>query len=89
VDSRPRRELQSAALRFLRFAPEHAALAQEIAHAAAERAAIRHRNTDYEGALNGVAPGEWDDEFLHRHVKAAAHDAVDEFLDRHRSPSQG
>lgn len=51
----------------------------------AARAYIRHRFTDYEDALDALAGEEvWDDDFLNRHVKASAHDAVDDLLDRHR-----
>ena len=50
----------------------------------AVRAHIRHNYTDYESAL--AAYGEYPvDEETHRAEKAAAHLAVDEFLDEHQS----
>lgn len=51
--------------------------------ALAARAYIRHRCTSYEDDLADTAV--WDDEFLYREVKAAAQQAVDDFLASHRS----
>ena len=48
----------------------------------AARAFIRHRLTSYEDDL--VDRVVWDDDFLHREVKATAHQAVDGFLADHR-----
>lgn len=48
----------------------------------AARASIRHQFTDYEDELLDV----WDDDYLYRQIKAASHDAVDDFLATHRSP---
>jgi hypothetical protein len=110
-EERHREELRGAILAYLAFAPEHAALAQEIAEEAATRAAvvgsgrvgrtrrlsledraalaarasIRHQHTRYEDELDRLAFLEgWDADYLYRDVKAAAHAAVDEFIDAHR-----
>ena len=56
----------------------------------AARAYIRHEHTDYDERLlaegGGAAFGELDPG-PHRLIKAEAHDAVNEFLARHRSPA--
>jgi len=55
--------------------------------ALAARALIRHRYTGYEDRL---AQEVWEDDYLYREVKADAHRAVDEFLERHRLvPTEG
>jgi hypothetical protein len=103
-----RTEFVDAVVAWLCFAPEHRALADEIAVGAAEQAAvvgsgrvgrtrtlplaeraglaarafIRHQYTDYEDQLAPV--GSLDDE-IYRSIKRQAHQAVDEFLERHRS----
>ena len=51
--------------------------------ALAARAFIRHRYTAYEDRLGQEV---WNDEYLYREVKADAHRAVDQFLERHRPP---
>ena len=48
----------------------------------AARALIRHRYTDYEDHLPLAGP--LDDE-VYRSIKRRAHEAVDDFLERHRS----
>lgn len=50
--------------------------------ALAAKAYIRHRFTSYEDDL--VDQAVWDDDFLYRDVKAAAQEAVAEFLAQHR-----
>ena len=50
--------------------------------ALAARAFIRHRLTTYEDDLAEQVV--WDDDFLYREVKAAAQQAVDDFLAEHR-----
>lgn len=113
-EERYRSQLKAAIVEFLGFAAPHADIAEEIARAAADRAAvvgsgrvgrtrmlsledraalaarayIRHHFTDYEDVLDELARQDiWDDDFLYRHAKQAAHDAVDDFLDRHRATS--
>jgi hypothetical protein len=54
--------------------------------ALAARAHIRHRHTDYEEALDTIPIEAWDEDDLYRATKGAAHEAVDDFLDRHRRP---
>ena len=109
-----RSEFGAAVLAWLNFAPEHAALAAEIASAAADRAVvvgsgrvgrtkllsleeratlaahatIRHQFTDYDDHLGELDPLEAEfDDFGYRMIKRAAHDAVDEFLDAYRAPT--
>ncbi len=108
---RYREELHAAVLAFLGFAPEHAALAEQIASDTAARAAvvgsgrvgrtrllsleerarlaarahIRHRFTTYEDKLNRMPFAAWDEDDLYREIKGAAHEAVDDFLEQHRS----
>jgi hypothetical protein len=50
----------------------------------AARAHIRHRHTSYEDELSDVPFEAWDEDDLYREIKGAAHEAVDEFLDKHR-----
>lgn len=51
----------------------------------AARALIRHRHTSYDDDLFGASMDDpWDEEFLHREIKAEAQSGVDEFLERHR-----
>jgi hypothetical protein len=107
-----RAEFAAAVVAWLDFAPEHAALAEQIATAAADRAAvvgsgrvgrtkllplegraalaaratIRHQFTDYDDRLVELDPFEAEvDDFEYRAVKRAAHEAVDDFLDSHRT----
>ncbi len=110
-EERYREQLIQAILAYLAFAPEHAALAQQIAEEAAARAAVvgsgrvgrtrtislqdraalaarasvRHQHTRYEDELDRLAFLEgWDADYLYRDVNAAAHAAVDKFIDAHR-----
>jgi hypothetical protein len=55
----------------------------------AARAHIRHRYTSYHHELDRIPFEAWDEDDIYREVKGAAHQAVDDFLDEHRSmPAQ-
>jgi hypothetical protein len=55
----------------------------------AARAHIRHRYTSYHHELDQIPVEAWDEDDVYREVKGAAHRAVDDFLDEHRSvPAQ-
>lgn len=55
--------------------------------ALAARARIRHHHTSYHDRLDAAFEQlDWDDDYLYRDIKREAHQAVDEFLERHRSP---
>ncbi len=119
-----REEFEQAVLRWLGFAPDHAAVAHEIASHAVERAAvvgsgrvgrtktlslderaalaarayIRHQHTDYERHLEALTVADFgpdlDDEINidsigdYSEIKRIAHRAVDDFLERHRTPDR-
>jgi Uncharacterized conserved protein (DUF2293) len=51
----------------------------------AARAHIRHRYTSYHHELDQIPFAAWDEDDVYREVKGAAHQAVDDFLDEHRS----
>ena len=51
----------------------------------AARAHIRHRYTSYHHELDQIPFEAWDEDDIYREVKGAAHHAVDDFLDEHRS----
>ena len=51
----------------------------------AARAHIRHRYTSYHHELDQIPFDAWDEDDIYREVKGAAHHAVDDFLDEHRS----
>lgn len=114
VEDAYRGEFIESVRAWLAFAPDHAALAEEIARSAADqavvvgsgrvgrtrtltleeraelagRATIRHRFTNYDDRLADLDPfdSEFDD-FEYRQIRRDAHDAVDAFLDEHRSQS--
>jgi hypothetical protein len=51
----------------------------------AARAHIRHRYTSYHHELDQIPFDAWQEDDVYREVKGAAHQAVDDFLDEHRS----
>jgi hypothetical protein len=51
----------------------------------AARAHIRHRYTSYHHELDQIPFEAWQEDDVYREVKGAAHQAVDHFLDEHRS----
>jgi hypothetical protein len=56
--------------------------------ALAARAYIRHRHTPYEENLDQLWNEDGSDDGAYRDVKAEAHEAVDDFLRKHRRPLQ-
>jgi hypothetical protein len=60
-------------------------LSLEQKAALAARAHIRHRCTSYHHELDQIPFESWDEDDIYREVKGAAHQAVDDFLEEHRS----